>query len=277
MKKTIVIKPKSPLLSKWVDFFLFIQSENITECSYVTYANSNYCIAIYKSNEVLHNPITNVNQLVDSSKSFSSYLLGNYTSPNHVTISSNIDAICINFNYSALINLTNIPVNELLNQNGAFERIFGYEAYCKLELVFSQNSLNSRLHILESILYEALLSRESETNFINYAINQIQLNKGQVKIKDLLYDIGSSRTKFYSTFKKRTGQTAKEFIDTVKFRTALSALESQNRKLSLTTLSYILGYTDQSHFIKAFKKRSGVSPLQFKKSSKNENGFTWTE
>ena len=68
-----------------------------------------------------------------------------------------------------------------------------------------------------------------------------------------------------------------EFIDTVKFRTALSALESQNRKLSLTTLSYILGYTDQSHFIKAFKKRSGVSPLQFKKSSKNENGFTWTE
>ena len=53
------------------------------------------------------------------------------------------------------------------------------------------------------------------------------------------------------------GIAPKSFVQIVKFRHVIELADSAT---TLTDLAYEGGYFDQSHFIKDFRKRSGISP-----------------
>lgn len=53
-----------------------------------------------------------------------------------------------------------------------------------------------------------------------------------------------------------------EFIRRIKVEQ--SAILLADQKLSLTEISYQCGFSDQSHFIRLFKKHTGITPLQYR-------------
>lgn len=67
-------------------------------------------------------------------------------------------------------------------------------------------------------------------------------------------------------FKEHTGKTPGDFIKEVRIMVAARQLLATNERIS--TIAYELGFTDQNYFSRKFKQVFGVSPSQYRLSSR---------
>ena len=106
---------------------------------------------------------------------------------------------------------------------------------------------------------------------MHWAIQRILKTSGNIKIESLAKDLGINNSTLYNNFILFIGQSPKDFIKTVRFRTALSSLKQQN-KVSLTHISYSANYYDQSHFIKEFLQLTSYTPKEVRNRAVVEQG-----
>ena len=90
-----------------------------------------------------------------------------------------------------------------------------------------------------------------------WAVNKIISSQGSLRSADLAEYTVLSRRQFSRRFIERVGIAPKSFVQIVKFRHVIELADSAT---TLTDLAYEGEYFDQSHFIKDFRKRSGISP-----------------
>ena len=64
-------------------------------------------------------------------------------------------------------------------------------------------------------------------------------------------------------FKRETGMTMQAFLTNRRLSKAADML--RNNDYTISELCYAVGYGDEAHFIRAFKKKYGVTPKQFRK------------
>lgn len=110
----------------------------------------------------------------------------------------------------------------------------------------------------------ALIEKEILNRLKNYKISALI-----PVIKQLLSDpklskpvYANSQRRLEQCFKEEIGISPKLFQRTVRVNHTIQYM-LQEPKRSLTHLAYQMGYFDQSHFIRDFKKFSGLSPTQF--------------
>lgn len=70
---------------------------------------------------------------------------------------------------------------------------------------------------------------------------------------------------FSRSFKKVIGRSFTEFVAAARLDCAKKMLLTQN--LTVTTIAARLGYCSTSHFIAAFKRDTGISPLKYRKNN----------
>ena len=76
-------------------------------------------------------------------------------------------------------------------------------------------------------------------------------------------DVGLSPTHLDRLMVAETGRTLFQHMDTRRFRTAQDALLADQD--SIKAIAYALGFSSPAHFTSWFKKRSQMTPLQFRK------------
>lgn len=64
-------------------------------------------------------------------------------------------------------------------------------------------------------------------------------------------------------FKKETGQSLTDYINTLRIYEAISIMENQN--LSITDIAYMVGFNDVNYFTKVFKRWKGMTPSSYRK------------
>ena len=91
-------------------------------------------------------------------------------------------------------------------------------------------------------------------------------------IADASFDIGEfaremamGRTSFFMKLKGITGQTPNKFMTNVRLTKALEIMRN-DPALSVGEVSYMVGFSSPSYFIKLFKELFGETPAAFKKS-----------
>jgi AraC-like DNA-binding protein len=67
-----------------------------------------------------------------------------------------------------------------------------------------------------------------------------------------------SRSVLYRKLSALTGQSANEFINTIRLKRAAQLLEKQ--KFTVSEITYMVGYNDPQYFSKSFKKLFGKTP-----------------
>lgn len=87
---------------------------------------------------------------------------------------------------------------------------------------------------------------------------------GKLRAPHLAERFNISPNYFSEYFKKQAGQGLSEFI--MKSRLRLAETKILHADLSLKEIAYQLGFTDSSHFAKAFKKTYGMTVSAFKSS-----------
>jgi YesN/AraC family two-component response regulator len=62
-------------------------------------------------------------------------------------------------------------------------------------------------------------------------------------------------------FKEETGYTFKQYLNMIRIENSKKLLKEGD--LSLMDICYLVGFSDQSHFSRTFKKISGMSPKKY--------------
>ena len=83
--------------------------------------------------------------------------------------------------------------------------------------------------------------------------------EGVLDIEGLAQRCGLSRAHFFTLFKKNTGMTPQMFANIGKMQMAFQCL-SDNRSGTLGNLSEALGFSEQGHFTRFFRRHIGASP-----------------
>jgi DNA-binding response OmpR family regulator/nitrogen-specific signal transduction histidine kinase len=103
----------------------------------------------------------------------------------------------------------------------------------------------------------------SDERFIQQALESIEKNMANAdySVEDLGVDVGMSRMQLYRKLKALTGQSANEFIRTIRLKRAAQLLE-QNQ-LTIAEVTYEVGFTDLQYFRECFKKLFSLTPSEY--------------
>lgn len=95
------------------------------------------------------------------------------------------------------------------------------------------------------------------------------LSNSDYRIEQLSIDAGVSRAQLYRKLREITGVSASDFVRNIRMEQAVRLL--QEKKVNITQVAYIVGFTNEAHFSTVFRKHFGVSPSEYfnKKDEKN--------
>ena len=105
-----------------------------------------------------------------------------------------------------------------------------------------------------------------DERFIKRAIEVIEENFTNFDFDVEIYCklLGISRMGLYNKIKALTDLSVKEFINTIKLKRAAQLLKESG--MSVTEVTYEVGFKDPSNFSKLFKKHFGISPKAYQNS-----------
>ncbi|MCA0932497.1 response regulator [Lutimonas saemankumensis] len=102
-----------------------------------------------------------------------------------------------------------------------------------------------------------------DENFLSKVVRIIEKNidDSNLNVKSLSDLAGMNHTNFYRKIKGLTGQTANDFIRSIRLKKAAQLMESG--KYNVKEVMYKVGFSNSSYFSKSFKKMFGVSPKDY--------------
>ncbi|MFY0687217.1 MAG: response regulator [Cyclobacteriaceae bacterium] len=110
----------------------------------------------------------------------------------------------------------------------------------------------------------------SDELFVEQALNSVELNmdNSEYGVENLGRDVAMSRMQLYRKLKALTGQSANEFIRTIRLKRAAQLLE-QN-ELTVAEVTYRVGFSDLQYFRQCFKKQFGANPSDYVQNDQGE-------
>jgi len=150
-----------------------------------------------------------------------------------------------------------IPLDDLAGYNLTEQLLNAWDIFEVIELIST-----FLLRRINTIKFQDLVVEES--------INTIIENISTINPSELAGEFYISLRHLERKFKQFVGISPERYIQIMKFQKSINLIQ-QNNFVSLTDLTYELGFADQSHFIRQFKAFSGMRPREaFKKLSKPE-------
>lgn len=83
-----------------------------------------------------------------------------------------------------------------------------------------------------------------------------------ISLDDIAAEIGMNRSAFCSYFKRCKGVTFSQFVTQYRLNTACELLKHSQKQVS--EICFTVGFNDLPHFIRVFKKATGLSPSRYR-------------
>ena len=105
---------------------------------------------------------------------------------------------------------------------------------------------------------------EKDETFINAIVRYIKQNHTQnITLDHVCKHFGCNRSKVSHSFKSQTGKSFREYLTELRLADAKALLRYSD--LSVTEISYSVGFCDSNYFSGVFKKWYGISPKEYRK------------
>lgn len=218
----------------------------------------------------LHNPPKM--QIFGSNKSFTqpdSFYPGQFTKPFILDFAKSSKCIGVSFHPWVGNFLSDIPAKEFTDKTVSLTSISNDNSLLD-KLLHSKNE-SDLIFLLESYLIEKIKNYKMDS-VTKLVAKTIISNPSLPNLENILCSLGISRRRIEQRFISSIGLPMGCFARKIRFQNAVSLIQVD----SLKSLSYVgleAGYYDQSHFIREFKKFSGLSPNVFKRETSSMKDF----
>lgn len=130
-------------------------------------------------------------------------------------------------------------------------------------LIDQRNMLRDRYKKEIHVLPGNVTVNSMDEQFLQKALEVVEksMSDPDFGIDHLLEALNTSRTHLHRKLKAITGQSASEFIRTIRLKRAAQLLEKGSNVVS--QIGYETGFNDHSYFTKCFKKHFDVSPSEY--------------
>jgi DNA-binding response OmpR family regulator len=136
-------------------------------------------------------------------------------------------------------------------------------------LIRVKNLIDQRRKLRERYLKDATLepSEIAETSidkqFLNRALEIIkkEISNPEFDVETFVKSMAVSRTHLYNKLRALAGQSAKEFIRTIRLKRGALLIKKQAGTIS--EIAYDVGFLNPSYFAECFRKQFGQSPSQY--------------
>ena len=130
-------------------------------------------------------------------------------------------------------------------------------------------TISAHIHriLAELAMYEPSgKNRSHRTEIANKALQLIDRHYSKaLSILDIAEQLGVSKSSLCHIFKAETGFSPYDYIITKRIDQAKYLLRKMD--LTISEISYQIGFQSESHFTKTFRERVGMSPTEFRRSS----------
>jgi AraC-like DNA-binding protein len=177
------------------------------------------------------------------------------------------DLLGIRFKPGGLKVFTGMPASALLNSMVPAEELFGAMVNEWASRLYRPAKDEDRIHILDGFFLKLLQPAAQEWMVVRSAVEGIRAGPGfrggpeESTVQEICEQTGWYYKKLERAFLQTVGYTPKYYSRIVRFNKAIRHMSKG--KPSLTSVSYLSGYYDQSHFIRDFKKFAGTTPGGF--------------
>lgn len=186
--------------------------------------------------------------------SLNSYTLG--LEPNGYQV-----LVLIKLTHVGLFQLTRRNQAELTDQRINLEDIDA-RLYRELTDAFMfSESVDDMVNHFEKIMYRRM-EQDFVSDTIVHATSLIYENHGMMKVREVANATGYCERQMNRLFQAQVGMSTKQYLGLTRFNYLLQNI--QLSPLLFSALSQEVGYFDQSHMDKDFKKISGISPLEYR-------------
>lgn len=198
--------------------------------------------------------------------------------------SENVDPWMLDFHYQTNEEKELVGIETLfLHLTEDEERVIGYYFNLMNQLdSSSQNSGDELMHLVMSFLYR--INRMNEvrsgkvkkerlprvkqikSEFINMVVTQ---DVPQLTIAEYAEALGVSENYLSIIIKQETNQTVKKWIEQ-KTETLIKLLLTEPKNRNLSEIAEIVGYSSPPQVVRFFKRRTGMTPYEYRKSKLEE-------
>jgi len=173
------------------------------------------------------------------------------------------ETIGVEFSPQGAYRFFHFTLNDIQNQIYSLSDILGSTGKQLIEQINNSSSQQEKIVVLQQFLLKQL-SLQNEDLIFEYCVEKIISSKGRITVKELEKKTGYSSRWLNMKFNDKIGVSPKNLSSIIRFKQYYQAFINGNEKSFLKNDFYEL-YYDQSHFIKDFKRFTGLPPTKFEK------------
>ena len=177
------------------------------------------------------------------------------------------ETIGIEFSPQGAYRFFHFTLNEIQNKIYSLSDVLGNIGKQLVEQINNATSVHQKIVLLQQFLLEQLSLQPADIIF-EYCIEKIIASKGKITIKELEKKTGYSGRWLNIKFSDKLGVSPKNLASIIRFKQYYQAFVNVNEK-SFSRNDFYELYYDQSHFIKDFKRFTGLPPTKLEKQTNN--------
>ncbi|MNJ86015.1 Helix-turn-helix domain protein [compost metagenome] len=245
MERFVTVKPKSELISKYISYYYFHDSDEAdSQRSFVFYPHFKHGFTAYKTAD-----------------SFITKYTMNYDRQIRVKLPDPFQKLGVAFHPLGINHFVSVPVSELHHKETLAFTHWNPDIFPELEEIYQTEAIDQKRDLLDR-LFEKRFRPNPDLQLVQQAITHIFNTFGTIQVDELAEKIGVSRKTLLRHFRKHLDCSIEEYKKVVKFRTSIQAANNQGLK-NLTEVSLYSLYYDQADFTNRFKELTGQSPTTF--------------
>ena len=177
------------------------------------------------------------------------------------------ETIGIEFSPRGAYRFFHFTFNDIQNKIYSLSDVLGSAGKQLTEQIANITSVQQKILLVQKFLLHQLALHNEDLIF-EYCVQKIESSKGTISIKELEKKTGYSSRWLNMKFNEKLGVSPKNLSSVIRFKQYYQAFINGNEK-SFSRNDFYELYYDQSHFIKDFKRFTGLPPTKFEKQTNN--------
>ena len=259
--------PKSPVLKKYIDTFYVFNSDIPGNLGYLAFPHTNTGLSFFRGVSINRgNFRVKICEQQTNDNSVCIEILGKYTQPVFVNYEGLIDEIAVIFKP---LGINRFIDDDLLKIAGNYTQPFNNELWLqKAKSLFDSDTRNEDL---EQFLL-SVFKEKDEFQKIEQSLAMFENSMEDYSVSEVAEKLCMNLKTFQRSFTKITACSPSDYKRIARFRNSLRSKFQSKEMKSLTSITYESNYSDQSYFIREFRKMTNQNPKHFFKEASLVDG-----